>query len=258
MLMSITWCIPASQRPIRIKKWQLLTESSCRIGGKYLKCRYAAVLFDLDGTLIDTAPDFIRIVRLMSAGQGREPPADEHIRQQVSEGARAMVRLLHPDADDQTILQHRETFLTHYAEQIAVDTTLFAGMDALLQQLEQQAVPWGIVTNKPRHLAVALLAALGLTARCSVLVCPDDVQHTKPDPEPMYLAADQLGLPAGQMGYIGDHPRDIEAGRRAGMTTVIAEYGYLPPGATNLDSWQADIRVCNVAALYPVLWPEAN
>ena len=144
-----------------------------------------AVLFDLDGTLIDTAADFVRIIQNMCRDKGVEPVASELIRAQVSEGARAMVKLVYPelDANDLEFLQHRQRFLDIYGTDIAVETDLFEGMYALLDELEAAQIPWGIVTNKPRWLSEALLKALNLTERCSVLVCPEDVSNTKPDPE---------------------------------------------------------------------------
>lgn len=211
-----------------------------------------AVLFDLDGTLIDTAADFVRIIQAMCREQNRPIVDAAAIRSQVSEGGRAMVKLVFPelDVDDPILWQHRQDFLDRYGADIAVDTTLFAGMDTLLQQLEQRAIPWGIVTNKPRWLSEALLKALALTERCQVLVCPEDVQHTKPDPEPMFLAAKQLDIAAKDIIYIGDHPRDIDAGKAANMPTVLAAYGYLPPDrAADLASWQADYIVEDVEAL---------
>lgn len=211
-----------------------------------------AVLFDLDGTLIDTAPDFIRIIKLLCQQAGLTAPTDEQIRSQVSEGARAMVKLIYPDLplDSPALLDARQQFLDIYGQNIAVDTDLFPHMDTLLQQLESQQVPWGIVTNKPRGLSESLLAALDLTTRCAVLVCPDDVTHTKPHPEPMYLAAQRLNIDPADIVYIGDHPRDIDAGRAANMPTILAAYGYLPPAHRHdLDSWQADYIVHDVAQL---------
>lgn len=215
-----------------------------------------AVLFDLDGTLIDTAPDFIRIINLLCADAGIEAPSNALIRSQVSEGARAMVKLVRPDLalNSEDLLQLRQRFLQIYAENIAVDTCLFPHMDALLNQLEQHHIAWGIVTNKPRGLSELLLEALGLTRRCAVLVCPDDVTHTKPDPEPMYLAAQQLGIAPANIVYVGDHPRDIDAGRAAGMPTILAAYGYLPPEhCDNLTAWQADYIVQDVPELATLL-----
>ena len=212
-----------------------------------------AVLFDLDGTLIDTAADFIRIIQNMCRAKGIAVVEADLIRTQVSEGARAMVKLVYPElaVDDPIFLAHRQQFLDTYGADIAVDTDLFKGMDELLQQLEAQHIPWGIVTNKPRWLSEALLAALNLTERCAVLVCPEDVSNTKPDPEPMYLAADKISIAAEDCVYVGDHPRDIDAGRAAGMYTILAAYGYLPlQHKDDLTAWQADCIVNNVTDLY--------
>lgn len=211
-----------------------------------------AVLFDLDGTLIDTAADFIRIIQDMCRAENCEVVAADLIRAQVSEGARAMVKLVYPhlEVDDPVFLAHRQRFLDLYGADIAVETDLFEGMYPLLDELEARGIPWGIVTNKPRGLSEALLAALNLTERCAVLVCPEDVTRTKPDPEPMYLAARQINLPAEQIIYVGDHPRDIEAGRNAGMYTILAAYGYLPLShKDNLTAWQADCIVNDISEL---------
>lgn len=209
-----------------------------------------AVLFDLDGTLIDTAPDFIRIIKDLCVKDGHSVPSDAAIREQVSAGARAMVRLIfdgkfdNVSDDDPELLAYREAFLAAYEADICVDSRVFSGLDDLLQSLERQGVPWGIVTNKPRHLAVNLLQKLQLSERCGVLVCPDDVTHTKPDPEPMYLACQKLGVSAKACIYVGDHHRDIEAGKAAGMTTVVAKFGYLSADdLANIDNWGADAIV---------------
>ena len=212
-----------------------------------------AVLFDLDGTLIDTSADFVRIIQNMCRDKGVEPVASELIRAQVSEGARAMVKLVYPelDANDLEFLQHRQRFLDIYGTDIAVETDLFEGMYALLDELEAAQIPWGIVTNKPRWLSEALLKALNLTERCSVLVCPEDVSNTKPDPEPMYLAAKQIETNAQDCIYVGDHPRDIDAGLAANMYTILAAYGYLPLAhKDDLTAWQADCIVNDVAELH--------
>ena len=212
-----------------------------------------AVLFDLDGTLIDTAKDFIRIIQNMCREKGVDVVDADLIRSQVSEGARAMVKLVYPelDVEDPIFLAHRQRFLDIYGEDIAVDTDLFTDMDALLKDLEAQHIPWGIVTNKPRWLSEALLKALNLTERCAVLVCPEDVSKTKPDPEPMYLAANQIQIAPEDCIYVGDHPRDIDAGRHANMYTILAAYGYLPfEHKDDLTAWHADCIVNDVTALH--------
>lgn len=215
-----------------------------------------AVLFDLDGTLIDTAADFIRIIQDMCKEEGRAVVAADLIRTQVSEGARAMVKLVYPELDvnDPVFLAHRQKFLDLYGADIAVDTDLFEGMYPLLAELEAHQIPWGIVTNKPRWLSEALLKALNLTERCAVLVCPEDVSKTKPDPEPMYLAAKQIQIAAEDCIYVGDHPRDIDAGRAANMYTILAAYGYLPlEYKDDLNAWKADCIVQNVKELQQII-----
>ncbi len=215
-----------------------------------------AVLFDLDGTLIDTAADFIRIIQDMCREEGRAIVDADLIRTQVSEGARAMVKLVYPEleVDDPVFLAHRQRFLDLYGDDIAVDTDLFDGMYPLLEDLESHNIPWGIVTNKPRWLSESLLKALNLTERCAVLVCPEDVKNTKPDPEPMYLAAKQIEIAAEQCIYVGDHPRDIDAGRAAQMYTVLAAYGYLPlQYKDDLDAWHADSIVQNIDELHQIV-----
>lgn len=215
-----------------------------------------AVLFDLDGTLIDTAPDFIRIIGLMCQQAQIQVPADELIRAQVSEGARAMVQLIYPNLEINSpeLLAIRQQFLDIYQQNIAVDTCLFPDMNHLLDSLDTLGLPWGIVTNKPRGLSELLLAALNLSRRCQVLVCPEDVTHSKPHPEPMYLAAQQLGIAPEHIIYVGDHPRDIDAGRAAGMPTVLAAYGYLPPAyRDDLEAWQADHIVYTVEQLIELI-----
>jgi N-acetyl-D-muramate 6-phosphate phosphatase len=215
-----------------------------------------AVLFDLDGTLIDTAQDFIRIIQDMCREKGVAVVDADLIRSQVSEGARAMVQLVYPELEvtDPVFLGHRQRFLDIYGADIAVATDLFEGMYPLLAQLEAASVPWGIVTNKPRWLSEALLEALNLTERCRVLVCPEDVSSTKPDPEPMYLAAKRIHVAPEQCIYVGDHPRDIDAGRAAQMYTILAAYGYLPfAHKDDLTAWQADCIVNNVTELHDVI-----
>ena len=215
-----------------------------------------AVLFDLDGTLIDTAADFIRIIQDMCRDKQCDVVAADLIRTQVSEGARAMVKLVYPelDVEDPVFLAHRQRFLDVYGDDIAVETDLFDGMYPLLEALESQNIPWGIVTNKPRWLSEALLKALNLTERCAVLVCPEDVSKTKPDPEPMYLAAKRIQIQPENCIYVGDHPRDIDAGRHAQMYTILAAYGYLPlQHKDDLTAWQADCIVNTVAELQQVI-----
>ncbi len=211
-----------------------------------------AVLFDLDGTLIDTAADFVRIIGKMSRENNWQVPVESDIREQVSAGASAMVQLMlrhngQMTVSDDELLAFRQQFLDDYEADICVDSCLFEQLDEVLIFLESKQVPWGIVTNKPRYLAEQLLEKMQLHERCTVLVCPDDVSRPKPDPEPMYLALEKLGIPRGGAAsvlYVGDHIRDIEAGRAAGMPTILAAYGYIPPeDQKSLKKWNASYIV---------------
>lgn len=207
-----------------------------------------AVLFDLDGTLIDTAADFVRIITKMSRENGWQAPSDVDVREQVSAGASAMVKLMlqhnGETVSDDELQAFRQQFLDEYEADICVDSCVFSELEAVLSALEDKGVPWGIVTNKPRYLAQQLLKKMQLNQRCAVLVCPDDVFRPKPDPEPMYVALEKLGIPRGASAsvlYVGDHIRDIEAGNAAGMPTILAAYGYIPPeDQKNLKKWGAD------------------
>ena len=221
-----------------------------------------AVLFDLDGTLIDTAADFVRIIGKMSAENNWQAPAEVHIREQVSAGASAMVQLMlrHNQqlaVSNEELLTFRQQFLDDYAADICVDSCVFSELEEVLTTFELQGVPWGIVTNKPRYLSEQLLKVMDLEKRCSVLVCPDDVSRPKPDPEPMYLALEKLAIPRGAAGsvlYIGDHVRDIEAGAAADMPTILAAYGYIPPeDQNNLKKWGADYIIETPAQLRELL-----
>ena len=211
-----------------------------------------AVLFDLDGTLIDTAADFVRIIGKMSQENNWQAPSETDIRQQVSAGASAMVKLMlehngQTAITEKQLLAYRQQFLDDYEADICVDSVVFNELEELLTVLERKGTPWGIVTNKPRYLAESLLDKMQLTTRCSVLVCPEDVSRTKPDPEPMYLALEKLGIARGGSAcvlYIGDHIRDIEAGNAAGMPTILAAYGYIPPeDQKSIKKWGANYIV---------------
>lgn len=213
----------------------------------------SAVLFDLDGTLIDTAPDFIRCLNQLRQLHNLEPLAAEQIRPSVSNGARAMIRVgfgLEPEHDG--YVEKHTAFLDLYEAGVAVETTLFEGMDLLLENLEARGIPWGIVTNKPVRFAEPLVQALGLAQRCATLICPDHVSERKPHPEPLFLACQRIGAAPEQAIYVGDHERDIEAGRNAGMRTIAVRYGYIEqPHAVDL--WQADIIADTVSDLAKLL-----
>lgn len=213
----------------------------------------SAVLFDLDGTLVDTAPDFIRCLNQLRRQQGLDILPPERIRPSVSNGARAMIRVgfgLEPD--DPGFEDALVAFLDLYEAGVGEETTLFEGIEPLLRSLESRSVPWGIVTNKPLRFAAPLLDALGLAERCAAAICPDHVSNSKPDPEGLFLACEQIGISPDTAVYIGDHARDIEAGRKAGMKTIAVRYGYLEEPQA-IDLWQADIIADTVSDLAKLL-----
>jgi 2-phosphoglycolate phosphatase len=189
-----------------------------------------AVLFDLDGTLLDTAPDFSYVLNGMLRSRRREEITYERVRQNVSHGARALVQLgfgLEPEAPGFAAL-HRE-LLDLYEANLSRKTRLFPGIGALLDFIEARGMAWGVVTNKPRLYTGKVLDAMALRERCAVMVCPEDVSNRKPHPEPILLACEQLACQPGEAIYVGDHRRDIAAGLDAGALTIAAAYGYVDP-----------------------------
>ena len=215
-----------------------------------------AVLFDLDGTLLDTAPDFFVVVNQLCERHLQPPVSYNTIRATVSHGARALVTLAFKlEPSDPLFEARRQELLALYSSHLAVKTCLFSGLEELLTWLENQSIAWGVVTNKPRLYAEPILSALSLEQRCSVLVCPDDVTHTKPDPEPLLLACQHLNCRPLDALYIGDHRRDIEAGRRAGMATMAAGYGYIDPNDPS-QSWDADHHIDEAHSILPLIQRE--
>lgn len=215
--------------------------------------RLRAVLFDMDGTLLDTAPDFIAVAQAMRLARGLTPVADQQIRDVVSGGARAMVLSafdVDPISDEFETL--RLEFLERYQSHCAVYSRLYDGMEQLLQDIEQAKLIWGVVTNKPLRFAEPIMQQLGLASRSSVLVCPDHVSRSKPDPEPMLLACRKLQLDPSTVLFVGDDLRDIESGRAAGSKTAAVRYGYIHPD-DNPGLWGADVVVDNPLELRSVL-----
>ena len=208
-----------------------------------------AVLFDLDGTLIDTAPDFVRVLNRLRADHSLAPLADETIRKQVSNGARAMVELGFGLREGEAGFEDlREAFLNRYLGELAVDTCLFPGLDDLLALLESRRIPWGIVTNKPHRFTEPLLEQLQLAERCGVTICPDHVENRKPHPEPIFKACETLGAAPENTVYVGDHQRDIESGNNAGNRTIAVTWGYIPDDQ-DPRKWNADHIVDDANAL---------
>ena len=218
---------------------------------------FDAVLFDLDGTLIDTAPDMVRALTVLQTRHGLSPVDYGTGRSQVSNGAMGLLRLGFPERDVRFGDALHHEFLDVYAEDLARDSALFPGLPVLLERLESAAVPWGIVTNKPGFLTGPLLAALELDTRTAVTVCGDTLAVRKPDPAPMLHAASVAGLDPARTLYVGDALRDIEAGRGAGMATIAAAYGYI---AHDDDAryWNADCIAGNTGELEQIVLKAVN
>jgi phosphoglycolate phosphatase len=202
--------------------------------------RRGGVLFDLDGTFADTAPDMALAINRLLAAHGRPPLPFERIRPQVSHGAKAMIRLgfgLGPE--DAGYRDLRQQFLDLYAENLTLATAPFPGVLDLVAELERQAIPWGIVTNKPGWLTDPLMAALGVDARAACVVSGDTAARPKPHPDPLLLACGRIGRSPADCWYLGDAERDVAAGRAAGTGTLVALFGYLGIGEDPA-TWGAD------------------
>ena len=208
-----------------------------------------AVLFDLDGTLVDTAPEFVAVIQDMRRAKGLEPLEESVIRNKVTNGADTMVALITDEAvDSPAYAATREQFLSQYEQALGTSARIYPGLREMIANLGQRGVKWGVVTNKRRRFAEPLMAAMALQPANYALVTPCDVQRPKPHPEAIELACRQLGVAATSSVYIGDHQRDIDAGRAAGCVTVAAAYGYLEPGES-ADRWQADAVVASSNSL---------
>lgn len=213
----------------------------------------SALLFDLDGTLIDTAPDFALVLNGMRRRRQLSDIPFEDIHATVSDGARALVELgFNLTEGEEGFEALRQELLDDYLQNLSQQSRLYPGMADVLSWAESRDVPWGIVTNKPARYAEPLLRDLKLAERCASLVCPDHVKQRKPHPEPILLACAQMSANAATAVYVGDHRRDIEAGKNAGSTTVACAYGYIHLGDP-APSWGADYTIETASELVPIL-----
>lgn len=224
---------------------------------RLLDAQYGAVLFDLDGTLIDTAPDMVAVLQSLQVDHDVAPVSYELGRAYVSNGAVGLLRLGFPDADAERIEALRPEYLARYLDRVSAESTLFAGLETLIDRLERDERPWGVVTNKPRFLTEPLLAALGLLERAACCVSGDTLAERKPHPAPLEHACRIAGLEASQTLYVGDSVRDIEAGRAAGMGTVAAAYGYITPD-DDAESWGADVIAGDTEELAQIVLKAVN
>ncbi len=199
-----------------------------------------AVLFDLDGTLADTAPDLGYALNCLRLAHGLAKLPLEQIRPQASNGARGLLKLgFDLDTDNPSFPNMRQTFLNLYEENLCRETTLFPGIPELLTHLEVCALPWGIVTNKPSRFTLPLLKQLGLDARAACIISGDTCAHPKPHPAPLLAGCEAIAIAPQHCVYVGDDLRDVQAGQAAGTRTIVATYGYLGSSAHPL-SWGAD------------------
>ncbi len=187
----------------------------------------AVILFDLDGTLIDTAPDMVGALNSLRLEHGLAPLPFAEVRAQVSHGSSRLVQIGFPDADTERAALLKRRFLDLYGARLAAETRLFAGMDGVLVELSRRGLAAGIVTNKPARLTDALLEQLGLRARFACVVSGDTLQESKPHPLPMLHAAKLAGAAPDACIYVGDAQRDVQAAHAAGMRALVAVYGYL-------------------------------
>lgn len=197
----------------------------------------AGVFFDLDGTLVDSALDMHAALAALCREQGIAVPAFEYVRETVSRGARAVLRCAVGD-DEANVDAVLPRFLDLYVATGMANTHAFAGVDALLEALEARGIAWGVVSNKASALVALVIDKLGYAQRASAVVGGDTLPQRKPDPEPVLLACTLAGVTPAQCAYVGDDPRDIRAGRAAGLYTVAAAWGYLD--GADPAAWQPD------------------
>lgn len=198
-----------------------------------------AVLFDLDGTLVDSAPDLAAAANAMLAQRGLAPVPYEELRPLAGSGARGMLsRTFGRSPADDDYVALRDEFHALYEQYMLASVRAFEGIEPLLAHLQARGLPWGIVTNKARRFAAPIVQALSPLAGVATLVCGDCTPHTKPHPAPLLEAARRLALDPARCVYVGDDQRDVNAGHAAGMRTVAVAWGYLGAGAV-IDEWRA-------------------
>ena len=188
----------------------------------------STILFDLDGTLVDTAPDLGYALNLQLQHHGKSPLSDATIRPFASHGSRGLIGLgFGITPNDANFLALRDEYLTLYDTVFTRSPKLLVGIAELLQVIEDKGLKWGIVTNKPRRFTLRLIESMGLHKRAACIVSGDDAPQPKPSPATLRLASEQIGVKSEQCMYVGDAERDIQAGKAAGMKTVVALFGYI-------------------------------
>ncbi|HHW4677896.1 MAG TPA: phosphoglycolate phosphatase [Xylella sp.] len=213
------------------------------------------VLFDLDGTLLDSAPDMLATANAMLAVRGRAPIELAKLRPIVSRGTLKILAVAFPELDAEALQRLVPEFLRRYEVLIGHFSGVFDGVEVMLEALERAGTVWGIVTNKAEFLARLILPLLGWTSRCAVLIGGDTLTERKPHPLPLLTAAERIGIPPGECVYVGDDICDVHAARAAGMPSVVALWGYRPHEDDPM-TWQADCVVGQPHVLSrPDMWP---
>jgi len=215
------------------------------------------VLFDLDGTLVDTAPDMVATLQDMQRDHGYDPVPYDFGRSNVSNGAMGLLRIGFPDVDVEGRQGMVPEYVERYADRLCELTAVFAGIDSLLDRLDDIACPWGVVTNKPEHLTNPLLEQLGLADRSACTISGDTLPVRKPEPDPLLLGCDIAGVDPHRSIYVGDAERDVEAGLRAGAATIVAAYGYITEDDDPRE-WGADIIAPDTEDLAQIILKAVN
>jgi phosphoglycolate phosphatase len=204
----------------------------------------SGVLFDLDGTMLDSAEDLVAALNHVRLGEGLEPVEHTAYRRYASRGARGLIEAGMPRSTPKALERRKKAFLDYYALNSVQETRLFDGFDQVLDRLDQRGIPWGVVTNKIERLTLPILGATGLLPRAACVVCGDTLTRSKPHPAPVLLACELLGLSPEHVLMVGDDLRDIQAGQAAGTWTAFAAYGYV------------NCSMDDVAALNPAVFHE--
>jgi N-acetyl-D-muramate 6-phosphate phosphatase len=216
--------------------------STSGFAGQRLLDQTQAVLFDLDGTLLDTARDLVNALEIVCAAQGQQAPDPQLASRYVSHGAIGLVRLAFPQLDSAELEPLRAQLVQSYQQNICVHTVAYPGMLDVLEELDKSGIAWGVVTNKLRFLAEPILTKLGLHHRCATLVGGDTAAYNKPHPAPIEFALRELGVQPADAVYVGDAEKDVLAGKAAGTRTIAVTWGYIVPGENPAD-WSADYTI---------------
>jgi len=212
-----------------------------------------AVLFDLDGTLLDTAPDLANALNRLREDRGQTALTQAAVRKVVSNGANAMLTLAFQQSPgDPDFEELRAQLLAYYLENLASHTRPFEGIERLIEQLHAAGIAWGVVTNKPWPYTQPLMMQFSFASPPAVIICPEHVSHRKPAPDALLLACEQLQCEVNRAIYVGDHQRDILCGKHAGMDTIAVGYGYIDDNDSHLN-WGAEHSVTKAEEIWPII-----